>query len=140
MNITNAILIATKVHDDQTDKGGQPYILHPIRVMMQFGDNTHRIVSILHDVMEDSSIDEDILNNYGFDKDIIEAVNCLTRKKNENYFDYIDRIKTNKIASNVKLADLRDNMNLERIPNLTKKDKKRVEKYEKAYKIINNAL
>ena len=93
---------------------------------------TERICAVLHDVIEDTNITLDYLKNEGFSEDILSALDALTRRENETYDEFIDRILRNKIACYVKLADLSDNMDLTRIANPTKKDYKRIEKYRKA--------
>ena len=62
----------------------------------------------------------------------------LCKRKNEKYFDYIDRIKATKLTINVKLSDLKDNMNLDRLKEVTEKDLKRLEKYKKAKEILQD--
>lgn len=131
MNLSTAIYIATNAHAGQVDKGGQPYILHPLRVMLKFKDEVRQIVSVLHDVPEDKDkITLEVLKEvFGFSDEVIEALNCLTKRKGENYFDYIERIKTNKISRDVKIEDLRDNMNLDRLLSITDEDMDRFRKY-----------
>lgn len=134
--LEKAILFALKVHSGQKDKAGKEYILHPLRVMLCFENKQQQIVAILHDVLEDSDMTEQDLQKAGFCEEIIKAVVCLTKKEGECYFDYIERVKQNDIAREVKLADLEDNMNLNRIQNITQKDIQRVEKYKKAKRIL----
>jgi (p)ppGpp synthase/HD superfamily hydrolase len=138
MNLSTAIYIATNAHAGQVDKGGQPYILHPLRVMLRFKDEVRQIVSVLHDVSEDKDkITLKVLKEvFGFSDEVIEALNCLTRRKGENYFDYIERIKTNPISRDVKIEDLRDNMNLDRLSNITDEDMERFKKYCRAVNIL----
>jgi (p)ppGpp synthase/HD superfamily hydrolase len=130
--LDKAILIASTAHQGQMDKAGEPYILHPLRVMFTRRTETERICAVLHDVIEDTNITLDYLKNEGFSEDILSALDALTRRENETYDEFIDRILRNKIACYVKLADLSDNMDLTRIANPTKKDYKRIEKYRKA--------
>lgn len=138
--LDKAILIAVKAHQGQTDKGGQPYILHPLRVMFSTNTETERICAVLHDVIEDTSVSLNYLRNEGFSEEIICALDALTRRNDETYNEFISRIINNKIACHVKLADLCDNMNLSRIENPSKNDYKRVEKYYKAKERILNAI
>ena len=136
--LEKAILFATNAHKGQKDKGGNYYILHPLRVMFYCEKEKEQITAVLHDILEDTDRSIEDLQKEGFSDDIIEAVICLTKQKNENYFDYIKRVKQNSIARVVKLADLKDNMNLKRIKNITEKDRVRVEKYKKAKKMLEN--
>lgn len=134
--LDKAILIAAMAHNGQKDKGGSNYILHPLRVMISLDTLEEKIVGILHDVIEDTDVTSELLKEEGFPNFIIESIELLTRRKNESYFDYIDRIKKNSIVCKVKLADLNDNLDLSRIKNPTEKDYKRIKKYKKAKKIL----
>lgn len=138
--LDKAILIAAKAHNGQTDKGGEPYILHPLRVMSSVKSERERICAVLHDVIEDTDITLEYLRGEGFSEEIIAALEALTRGQNETYDEFIDRIIKNKTACHVKLADLKDNMNLSRIKNPTEKDYDRIEKYRKAEARILKAL
>lgn len=138
--LEKAILIAVKAHKGQVDKGGSPYILHPLRVMFSLKDEKERICAVLHDVIEDTDITLDYLRNDGFSEEILLALDALTKRKNESYDQFIDRIIYNRLACHVKLADLNDNMNLERIENPSQKDFERIEKYRKAVDKINSVL
>ncbi|SHH58601.1 GTP pyrophosphokinase [Clostridium intestinale] len=138
--LEKSIIIATKAHSGQFDKGGSPYILHPLRVMLSLDNDEDRIVGILHDVLEDTSITLQHLEDNGFlgEIEILDALVSITRKSNESYKDFILRVKLNPIALRVKLADLRDNMDISRINNPTEKDFARIEKYKKAYKLLTD--
>ena len=141
--LSKAIEIAAKAHRNQTDKGGSPYILHPMRVMLNFcGDEEEavKICAVLHDVVEDTDVTLDDLRAEGFSEEIIAALDCLTKRKNENYDEFISRVLTNEIACRVKNGDLADNMDLTRIPNPTKKDIERVKKYSAAADRIMEAF
>lgn len=138
--IEKAILIATTAHQGQIDKSGQPYILHPLRVMLSRQDETERICAVLHDVVEDTDVTLEYLRNEGFSEEVLDAVNALTRRRGENYSKFIDRVIENRIACYVKLADLSDNMNLSRIKNPAEKDYERIEKYLEATDRILDAL
>jgi (p)ppGpp synthase/HD superfamily hydrolase len=128
--LTKAILIAAKAHDGQTDKGGNPYILHPARLATKASSEEESIVAILHDVVEDSDITLFDLKNAGFSVEIIEALDCLTKRADESYEGFIKRIKLNPLATKVKLLDLEDNSDISRIPNPTDKDYARIDKYK----------
>ncbi|QVE20669.1 hypothetical protein KGI96_10180 [Phocoenobacter atlanticus subsp. cyclopteri] len=86
---------------------------------------------MLHDVVEDSDYTLTNLENY-FDKDIIKAIDLVTKKEAQEYSEYLSQLKENEMSKAVKLSDLRDNMNLKRIKNITQKDLNRLEKYKKA--------
>ncbi len=130
--LDRAIRIASKAHEGQKDKAGQPYILHPLRVMFNVKNETEMICAILHDVIEDTDISIEHLREEGFSEAVLDAIDALTKRDNENYDDFIDRVIKNKIACQVKLADMMDNMDLTRIINPCEEDYKRVDKYRKA--------
>jgi len=114
-DLEKALLLAIQAHHGQKDKAGKPYILHPLRVMLQLTTLEEQQTAILHDVIEDSSITITKLEQSGFSIKVIPAVNFLTRKKNQSYEKYIDLLKKNPLARKVKLGDLQDNMDLSRI-------------------------
>ncbi|ALS22196.1 GTP pyrophosphokinase [Paenibacillus naphthalenovorans] len=130
--LTRAIIMATEAHEGQVDKGGNPYILHPLRLLTKASDENARIVAVLHDVIEDTDLTLEHLRKEGFNEIIIEALDCLTRCKNESYDEFIQRIKSNDLARYVKLLDLDDNSDITRIQNPTDKDYERLRKYKKA--------
>ena len=130
--LDRAIELAKQHHEGQTDKAGNPYIEHPLRVMNQMESEEEKIVAVLHDIVEDTDISLDDLRNEGFREKVESAVECLTKQDGENYDSYIERISFNKLAIKIKLADLEDNRDLTRLPEVTDKDLERVEKYDKA--------
>ena len=133
--LESAIATAAKAHEGQTDKVGKPYILHPLKVMLNVkGGIPEQCAAVLHDVIED--ITAEALLELGFSKEVVDAVVLLTRSKDEDYMEYVKRLKANPIARAVKLADLADNMDMSRIPNPTEKDFARLEKYKKAKSIL----
>ncbi|MFL0168788.1 MULTISPECIES: GTP pyrophosphokinase [Clostridium] len=138
--LEKAIRIAAKAHEGQVDKGGKPYILHPLRLMLSRTSQEEMICAVLHDVIEDTDITIDYLKNEGFSEEILSALDALTRRHNETYDEFIERIVTNRLACEIKLADLKDNMNLSRIENPSQKDHERIKKYNKAADKILNAL
>ncbi len=134
--LESAVLIAIKAHQNQIDKGGLPYILHPLRIMIKMQTDEEMIVAMLHDVVEDSKISLKDISKYEFDKKIISALKVLTYSTVQNYEDYIKKISKNKLARKIKIADLKDNLNLNRLPYLNKKDLERINKYHKALKYL----
>lgn len=127
-----AMKLAYDAHNGQVDKSGLPYIFHPYQVAQQMTSETSTIVALLHDVLEDTQLTLENLESEGFSKEVLDAISTLTRKKDEDYFDYIERVKKNPIAAEVKLADLAHNMDLSRLEKATKWDKERKKKYEEA--------
>lgn len=133
--LQKAIEIATQAHKGQVDKAGNDYIGHPLRVMEMGRTDEEKIVGVLHDVVEDTDWTFEMLEAEGFSKEVIDALRCVTKvSENENYDDFIDRVKNNPLAVAVKINDLSDNMDIRRLPYLSDKDVKRLKKYLKAYK------
>ena len=137
-NLDQAICIATKAHSGQTDKAGKPYILHPLRLMFQFDTETEMIAAVLHDVIEDSDITCDDLMSAGFSDEVISAIDCLSKRKNENYDRFILRVSENDLARKVKIEDIKDNLDLTRLSQITEKDLRRIEKYHRALQTLTH--
>ena len=132
LHLDRAIELAKQHHKGQTNKAGKPYIEHPLRVMNQMKSEEEKIVAVLHDIVEDTDISLNDLKNEGFSEEAVSAVECLTKQDGENYDSYIERISFNPLAVKIKLADLEDNRDLTRLPQVTDKDLERLEKYDKA--------
>ena len=133
--LQRAIEIATEAHKGQYDKAGNDYIGHPLRVMEMGTTENEKIVGVLHDVVEDTDWTFEALAAEGFSEEVIAALRCVTKlSENENYDDFIERVKKNPLAVAVKINDLSDNMDIRRLPYLSDKDFKRLKKYLKAYK------
>ena len=133
--LQRAIEIATEAHKGQYDKAGNDYIGHPLRVMELGKTENEKIVGVLHDVVEDTDWTFEALAAEGFSEEVIAALRCVTKlSENENYDDFIERVKKNPLAVAVKINDLSDNMDIRRLPYLSDKDVKRLKKYLKAYK------
>ncbi|NTF67911.1 GTP pyrophosphokinase [Rhizobium rhizogenes] len=130
--LSKAIQLAAYWHAGQTDKSGFPYILHPIRVMMSMEDRTDKIVAVLHDVLEDTDLSADDLRAHKFSVDVRDAVQALTRRIGEDYFDFIARLSVNPIARRVKLADIADNLDPKRAVPSDPNGPSRRERYKKA--------
>lgn len=135
LNLIRGFIVASSAHRGQKDKGGKPYIFHPLRVAKGVESKEGKTVAILHDVIEDSDYTMADLQFLNDDQKI--ALDLLTHIENMDYFEYIDRIKTDPLATEIKLSDLNDNMNLSRIKDITDADLERLEKYKKAYKILS---
>ena len=131
-----AMQIAIKVHRGQLDKGGNDYINHPVRVERRCACQEDRLVALLHDTIEDGNIASEYLLLVGFSQEVVDAVLSVSRKRGEDYFEFIQRCKANPIGRRVKIADLKDNMDITRLKELTHKDIERLKKYHKAYNIL----
>lgn len=113
--IAKALEIAYKSHKEQVDKGGNPYILHPIRVALHCEKEEEKIVALLHDVVEDSDVTIEDLKTEGFGQDVLDAITALSNVDGENYEQFIQRVAQNDIATCVKIQDLKDNMDTSRL-------------------------
>lgn len=129
--LEKAIQIAVTEHAGQVDKGGHPYILHPLSVMSKVKTIDEKIVAVLHDVIEDTNMTIEALHLSGFGEHILEALVALTKIDGEAYNDFIKRLYSNKLALAVKIADIKENMDLTRIEHPTEEDFKRFLKYKK---------
>lgn len=131
-----AIAIASKAFQDKTDKAGQPYILHCLRVMagVSQGDSELMQAAILHDLVEDTLWSFDALRDEGFSERVVNILRLITHdKEKDSYEAYIKRISTCQDAKAIKRADLIDNSNITRLKGLRQKDFERIEKYHKAF-------
>lgn len=124
-----AVRIAADAHVGQVDKGGAPYILHPLHLMGQMQGIEEKLVAVLHDVIEDGKETSASLIAKGIRQSVADAVDVLSRKRGETYGEMIDRIAACRLATVVKLKDLEHNLDLSRIANPTIKDFERRQKY-----------
>jgi len=138
--LERAIEIAALAHAGQVDKAGQPYILHPLRVMISVSGEVERIAAVLHDVVEDTHISLADLAAEGFPGEVLAAIEALTKKKGEHRLPAAHRAAANPIARVVKLADVDDNMDLSRIPHPTTADYARLEEYKLVRAILVAAI
>ena len=136
VNTRKAMEIAYKAHHWQVDKSGVPYIFHPIHLAEQMDTEDECIVALLHDVVEDTEMTFEQLEK-DFSETVIQALKLVTRDKNEDYMQYVEKIKINPIAKKVKLADLHHNSDKTRLEKMTLIDLKRNEKYQKAIEFLN---
>lgn len=135
--LERALQIAVQAHAGQKDKSGAAYIFHPVRVMMRCSSPEAKIVGLLHDVVEDTSVTFDELAAESFSDEVLAALRLLTHASEVPYADYIEQVKTNRIATEAKLADLEDNMDIRRLQELDEKATKRFEKYLAAYRFLS---
>ena len=151
MNLEKAIKIAVKAHAGQVDKGGNPYILHPLRVMLSLSTEEERIVGVLHDVVEDcEGWNWQRLESEGCSAEIIEALQSVSKtpeeeaeyrrlpeeEKLDHYLEFVSRAKANKIGREVKAADIKDNLDISRIDDITEGDINRLSRYKAALKLL----
>lgn len=130
-----AIKIAAEGHLNQKDKGGNPYILHPLKVMHYLKSDDFQLMAIaaLHDVVEDTDVMAADLVMMGFSNRVVCAVVLLTKTPNQTPEEYFNGIASNYDAIRVKLADLRHNSDVRRLKGLGDKDLLRIRKYHDMY-------
>lgn len=138
-SLERAIAIAAEAHAGQIDKGGQPYILHPLRVMLRVHSAKEQIVAVLHDVVEDSPFTLDRLAEEGLSAELLAALEALTKRPGETRIQAAYRAAANPIARAVKQADNAENSDLSRIPNPSSKDYERLEVYRQVRTILEAA-
>jgi (p)ppGpp synthase/HD superfamily hydrolase len=136
--LAKAIQIAVEAHQGQKDRYGAPYILHPTRVMARLVTPNEKVVGILHDVVEDTDWTLEDLRREGFPDNLLEALGAVTKKEGEDYDAFVKRSAKNPLAQKVKLADLEDNMDLRRMPEVTENDLPRLQKYVKAWHFLSS--
>ena len=138
-NLGTAIAITSEAFKDRTDKGGKPYILHCLHVMNKLkyeNDEDLMMAAVLHDIVEDTDYDLNDLRELGFNERVVTLVMLLTHWPDQDYQEYIERIKKNADATKIKIQDLRHNSDITRIKGLREKDFKRIEKYHNAYNFL----
>lgn len=134
--LERAIVIAATAHQGQVDKAGQPYILHPLRLMLAVTTVEERMAAVLHDVVEDTAVTLEELASAGFPQAVLDAVLALTKTEGESRIAAAHRAAANPIARRVKLADVADNMDLRRISQPTEADYARLKVYEQVRAIL----
>ena len=136
--LEDAIVLATDAHRDQKDRNDEPYIMHPLRVAAQLWGYDERMVAVLHDVIEDTDVTLDDLRKAGYTDQIVDAVDAISKRKDvdEPYSRYIRRVRENPLATKVKIADLRDNANLDRLPKVEAYDLRRLDRYNRALQFL----
>lgn len=133
--LNRAIAIAIEAHNGQLDtQNDRPYIEHPFRVMNAGQTLQEKIVGILHDIIEDTSWTISQLREEGFSEEIVDAIDAISVRDNEQYDDYLVRVGKNRIAVRVKINDLTDNMDIRRLNEINYQSLARLQKYLKAYK------
>ncbi len=136
--VEHAIALAAQAHQGQVDWAGEPYILHPLRVMMAQTTAEGRMAAVLHDVVEDTAWTLDGLRAEGFAPAVVAAVEAVSRRDGEGYEDFVRRAAGDPIGRQVKLADLVDNSDMSRLPNATERDYQRTEKYRRAIELLRS--
>ena len=131
--LEEAIALAAQAHRGQVDKAGQPYVLHLLRVMFRVETEQERVIAVLHDLVEDTTYTFDDLRAMGYAAEIVEALDCVTRRPEESYEQFVERAAAHPLARRVKLADLEDNMDIRRYTTLGERDLERLQRYLRAW-------
>lgn len=129
--VEHAIAVAAEAHRGETTRLGEPYVMHPIRVMLRVTGDAARQVAALHDVVERTGWTLERLRAEGFSDEVLAAVHALTRTGGEDYFDFVRRALANPLARPVKKADVLDNIEEARRGPATKKSRARLDRYER---------
>jgi (p)ppGpp synthase/HD superfamily hydrolase len=137
--LEDALKLATEAHRGQLypSPEPEPFILHPLRVMLGVHSRAAQIAAILHDVVEDTNATLSTLEEAGFGRPILDAVDCLSRRPGEAYENYIHRLAADPIARLVKLSDLRDNLANNRALPPTQDNLARIARYERAQRTLS---
>lgn len=133
-----AMNICYKAHQGSFDKGGVPYVFHPIHLAEAMEDELSTCVALLHDVVEDTAYTLEDLKKEKFPDEVIDAVDAISKRVEEDYFEYILRVKCNKLAKLVKLADIEHNTDESRLTKVDEKSKLKRERYEMAKRILED--
>ena len=132
-----AMTIAYEAHHGQVDKGGMPYVFHPLHLAEQMDDEVSTVTALLHDVVEDTDWTMEQLEAEGFPEESMEALRLLTHPEGEPYMDYVSRLQHNPVAVKVKLEDLRHNSDFTRLSAVTADQKERLRrKYAPAFALL----
>lgn len=140
--LNKMLVLATNSHAGQYDKGGQPYILHPLAVMygLKSDDEELQCIAIGHDIIEDCDVTYVQLRELGFSERIISGISCLTKVPGESYDEYKDKVKSNFDSVLVKISDLTHNTQISRLKGITQKDMARMERYFSFYLELNELM
>jgi (p)ppGpp synthase/HD superfamily hydrolase len=132
--LDDAILLAVQAHKGQSDRYGAPFILHVLRVMMRLESETEKTVGALHDVVEKTSVTFETLRASGYSEEVLQALDCVTRRPDESYEEFVERAAANPLAKRVKIADLEDNIDTQRMSELTSEDAERLDRKIRAWR------
>lgn len=142
-NIDLALSLVAQHFKGMTDKDGEPYVMHCLRVMMGVEDPQAQLVGLMHDLVEDTPVTIEDLRNHGFAPEVVDAVDLVTHPDHLSYSDYVIRLKPNPLARDVKLSDLRDNCGMSRV--LYREDRidgdaARIQRYVLTYQFLTDRI
>jgi hypothetical protein len=141
--IDDALALVVHHFHGVTDKDGEPYVLHCLRVMLGVEAGLAQQVALMHDLIEDTTVTLDDLRAQGFDKRVVEAVGLVTHRTGDSYADYVVRLKGNRLAVQTKLADLCDNCSMLRVLYRTDqlaRDLKRIQRYVLSHQFLMDRM
>ncbi|MCA9192547.1 MAG: hypothetical protein KDB03_12320 [Planctomycetales bacterium] len=139
----NALKLIQEHFNGVTDKDGQPYVTHCLRVMHQVQGLECQLVALMHDLIEDTSVTIEDLHEIGFEASVITAIDLMTHRDEDSYCEYVVALKTNPLARQVKMADLSDNASLNRVllrQESWHADTRRVQKYIVSYQFLTDRI
>jgi len=135
-------LVIAKFHGI-TDKAGQPYILHCLRVMLSVSGSSTQQVAVMHDLVEDTDVTIDDLRTLKFADEVVDAVQLVTHVGTDSYADYVVRLNANELARQVKISDLHDNYSLRRVAyrdQYDDEDARRIQRYVLSYQFLTDVI
>lgn len=143
--LSTCISIAVEAHASQFDRGGNPYILHPLTVMYRLREAGYDIytqcIGVLHDVMEDcQDWTRARLLERGVPELVVDSLELMTHNDSVEYFDYIEGMRNDIRCLRVKLEDISHNSDIRRLKGLRQKDFARLERYSKAYVLVKKLI
>jgi hypothetical protein len=141
--IDDALALVVHHFHGVTDKDGEPYVLHCLRVMLAVEAGPAQQVALMHDLIEDTPVTLDDLKKQGFAKEVVEAVGLVTHRAEDSYADYVVRLKGNRLAVQAKLADLCDNGSLLRVlyrADQVARDLKRIQRYVLSHQFLMDRM
>ena len=136
MTLSEAIDYASAALAGKTEKNGNPYIDHSLRVMDKMQTEEEKLVAIFHDVVEDSECTFRDLRDLGLPRNVMEAIETLTKRSDMTYFDYIDDVRWNELACKVKIAEIEDNQDIFRVNKMSFQTYTPAKRAEKALAIL----
>lgn len=142
-NIDDALALVAKHFRGMTDKDGEPYVMHCLRVMMGVQEQDARLVGLMHDLVEDTPVTLEQLTEMGFSAAVVEAIGLVTHSAGVSYADYVIALKGNPLARAVKLSDLRDNASMARVlyrPSRRETDLQRLQRYVLSYQFLEDRI
>ena len=131
-----ALKLCFEAHKNQVDKTGLPYVFHPFHLAEQMDSEIAVVCALLHDVVEDTPLSLQDIAEMGFPREAVEVLALLTHEEGVPYMEYVQKIKHNPIARQVKIADLQHNSDLTRLDTVDEWAQRRTAKYSEALRIL----